>query len=74
MVFGPQASAPTNCSSGGTVVGATAVNGNATYHPSTGFTPATAGTYWWYSSYSGDASNGGSNSGCGTGMSSTTVN
>src|SRR5437763_777109 len=72
-VFGPQATAPTTCSSGGTAVGTTAVSGNATYHPSAGFTPPSAGTYWWYASYGGDSNNASSNSGCGAGMTSTYV-
>lgn len=73
-VFGPQAAAPTVCTSGGTAVGSgTSVSGNGTYHPSAGFTPSTAGTYWWYASYSGDSGNVGSNSGCGAGMTSTLV-
>src|SRR5436305_1576161 len=50
-VFGPQASAPSTCTSGGTTVGTATVSGNATYHPGAGFTPASAGTYWWYASY-----------------------
>jgi Bacterial Ig-like domain (group 3)/Fibronectin type III domain len=72
-VFGPQASPPSSCTTGGTTVGAAAVNGGGTYNPSVGFTPSSAGTYWWYASYSGDSNNGGSNSGCGSGMISTAV-
>ncbi len=73
-VFGPQATAPTSCTTGGSNVGsAVTVSGNATYHPSAAYTPATAGTYWWYASYSGDASNTASASSCGTGMTSTSV-
>src|SRR5947209_11416292 len=72
IVFGPQATAPTTCTSGGTQVGTTvAVSGNATYHPTASFIPSTAGTYWWYASYSGDSNNAASNSGCGSGMAST---
>jgi hypothetical protein len=52
-------------------VGTATVSGNGTYHPAAGFTPTTAGTYWWYASYGGDSSNGASNSTCGTGMTST---
>ncbi len=71
-VFGPQASAPTSCGSGGTAVGsAVSVSGAGTYHPSAGFTPSAAGTYWWYASYGGDANNAASNSTCGSGMTST---
>ena len=49
-VFGPQSSAPTSCSTGGTTVGTATVSGNATYHPSAGYTPTAAGNYWWYAS------------------------
>ena len=31
--------------------------GNATYHPSAGYTPTAAGNYWWYASYGGDTNN-----------------
>jgi hypothetical protein len=72
-VFGPLASPPTSCTSGGTAVGTASVSGNGSYSPSAGYTPAAAGTYWWYASYAGDANDGGSNSGCGSGMTSTTA-
>ncbi len=73
-VFGPQTSAPTTCTSGGTTVGAgTAVNGDATYHPSATFTPTGAGDYWWYASYGGDANNSAATSPCGATMSETQV-
>ena len=73
-VFGPQATAPTTCTTGGTTVGTgTTVAGNATYHPSAGFTPTGAGNYWWYASYGGDANNNTATSTCGSGMSETTV-
>jgi hypothetical protein len=72
-VFGPQATAPSTCTSGGTTVGTATVSGNATFHPDLGYTPSSAGTYWWYASYNGDASNSASNSGCGSGMTSTYV-
>ena len=72
-VFGPQATAPSTCTSGGTTVGTAAVSGNATYVPSAGFTPSSAGTYWWYASYNGDGSNSSATSTCGSGMASTTV-
>ena len=81
-MFGPQPTPPADCTSGGTPVGTAAVSGPAPYidpghinpphglySSSAGFTPASAGTYWWYASYSGD----GSNSGCGAGMASTVV-
>jgi len=72
-VFGPQSSPPSTCTSGGTTVGTAAVSGNGSYHPSAGFTPTTAGTYWWYASYGGDAGDQPSNSGCGSGMTHTVV-
>ena len=56
-VFGPQPTPPSSCTSGGTTVGTAAVSGDGTYHPSTGFTPATAGDYWWFVSYGGDTRN-----------------
>jgi hypothetical protein len=74
VVFGPQSTAPTTCTSGGTAVGAgTTVSGNATYHPSAGFTPPSGGDYWWYASYGGDANNNTASSTCGSGMSLTVV-
>ena len=73
-VFGPQATAPTTCTTGGTAVGAgTTVTGNATYHPTAGFTPGSAGNYWWYASYGGDANNNTATSTCGAAMSETVV-
>ena len=72
-VFGPQASAPTTCTSGGTTVGTAVVSGNGTYNPSAGFTPTTVGNYWWYTGYSGDGNNNGAASTCGSGMSETIV-
>ncbi len=73
-VYGPQTTAPTDCSNGGTTVDTTSVSGNGTYNPSVAFTPTTAGSYWWYASYGGDANNLASTSTCGSGMPSTTVN
>lgn len=73
-VFGPTTTPPATCTSGGTQVGtAVTVSGSGTYRPTAGYTPATAGRYWWYASYSGDASDPASNSGCGAGMTSTAV-
>jgi hypothetical protein len=73
-VFGPQSTAPSTCTSGGTTVGSTtAVSGNGSYHPSAGFTPTATGTYWWYSTYSGDTNNNSDTSACGSSMPSTTV-
>jgi hypothetical protein len=74
VVFGPQSSAPTSCASGGTALGTASVSGNGTYNPSAGLTPSSAGTYWWYASYTGDVdSNQSSVSTCGSGMASTAV-
>jgi hypothetical protein len=72
-VFGPQASAPTTCTSGGTTLGSATSSGDGTYNPPAGYTPAQAGTYWWYGSYGGDANNLDSTSTCGSGMASTVV-
>ncbi len=73
-VFGPQATAPTTCTTGGTTVGTgTTVTGNATYNPTAGYTPTTAGNYWWYASYGGDANNNTATSTCGATMSETVV-
>ena len=73
-VFGPQVSAPSVCTTGGTAVGsAVTVTGNATYNPSAGFTPSAAGNYWWYAAYSGDANNNAAASTCGAGMAQTVV-
>ena len=47
--------------------------GNATYHPSAGYTPGAAGDYWWYASYGGDANNTTATSTCGSTMSETVV-
>jgi hypothetical protein len=73
IVFGPQASPPSDCSSGGTLVGSATVKSNGTYYPSSGFTPSVGGTYWWYASYGGDAGDMPSSSRCGSGMPSMAV-
>ena len=76
-VFGPQAAAPTTCTGveWTTLSPPTSVSGNATYpgSASASFTPTTGGTYWWYASYGGDTLNAGSNTTCGSGMTSTVV-
>jgi hypothetical protein len=72
-VFGPQASAPTDCSSGSQTYGTASVSGNGTYHPSLAFTPSTVGTFWWYATYGGDAENDASSSACGAAMGKLTV-
>jgi outer membrane protein OmpA-like peptidoglycan-associated protein len=71
-VFGPQSSAPTDCS-GGTSVGTASVTGNNMYNPSAGFTPSSAGDYWWYAGYGGDSNNNAAVSTCGGGMAETIV-
>ncbi|HXL92467.1 MAG TPA: HYR domain-containing protein [Streptosporangiaceae bacterium] len=73
IVFGPQADAPTDCASGGTSVGTATVNGDGSYSPSAGYTPASRGTYWWFASYGGDAQDLSADSTCGAGMASTVV-
>ncbi len=72
-VFGPQASAPTICASGGTAVGTASVSGNGAYNHSASFTPTTAGTYWWYANYAGDTNNNSAASSCGVSMTDTIV-
>jgi hypothetical protein len=68
-VFGPQASPPTDCSTGGTTVGSSAVSGNGSYNPASSYTPTqNGGNYYWYASYGGDANNSTANSGCGASM------
>ena len=71
-VYGPQSSPPTSCA-GGTAVGTASVNGNGTYQPSSGFTPAAPGEYWWYASYGGDAGDEPAASACGALMAQTLV-
>ena len=41
-VFGPQATAPATCTTGGTTVGTATVSGNGAYAPSAGYTPTAA--------------------------------
>ncbi len=62
-VFGPSASAPATCS-GWTTVGTATPAGDGSYTPSAGYTPASAGTYWWYASSLGDSNNNAANSTC----------
>lgn len=72
-VFGPLASAPSSCSSGGTTVGTATASGDNSYSPSAGFTPPSPGEYWWYASYGGDPNNTASST-CGASVTTTTVN
>jgi hypothetical protein len=71
-VFGPRPSAPTACT-GGTTVGTATVSGDGSYSPSSGFTPRSAGDFWWYASYSGDGTNNPATSACGSTMPRTVV-
>ncbi len=72
-VFGPQATAPSSCTSGGTVVGTANAYGDGTYQPPVSFTPPSPGKYWWYASYGGDAGDEPATSVCGASMAETTV-
>ena len=72
-VFGPQATAPSSCTLGGTVVGTASAYGDGTYQPSASFTPPSPGKYWWYASYGGDAGDEPATSACGASMAETTV-
>src|SRR5262249_17447146 len=72
-VFGPDASPPSDCSSGGTTVGTASLSGNGTYSPSTGLTPSQAGDYWWYASYGGDSYKHGTTTGCGDALAEAVV-
>jgi hypothetical protein len=47
--------------------------GNGTYSQATGFTAASAGTYWWWATYDGDTNNQSAISVCGSTMPSTVV-
>ncbi len=71
-VFGPQSTAPADCS-GGTTVGTAHMTTDGSYSPSSGFTPTQAGDYWWYASYGGDVNNNPDGSSCGSGMPETSV-
>lgn len=68
-----RATAPSSCDLGGHTVGTASVSANGTYHPDQGFAPKQAGDYWWYASYSGDASDNPAASTCGAGMAETVV-
>jgi uncharacterized repeat protein (TIGR01451 family) len=65
-LYGPASGhSPPDCS--GTPVDTETVNvtGDGSYPTPAGATPAQAGTYWWTASYSGDANNQATGSGCG---------
>ncbi len=72
-VFGPQSSPPSSCEAGGAVLGTAMVQSGGTYVPAGSFTPGSAGDYWWYAHYGGDASNPPAASPCGAQMAETTV-
>jgi hypothetical protein len=72
-VFGPQAAAPTTCTSGGTTVGTATPAGNGTYPSSASFTPSGAGTYWWYASSPADTNNNAAASTCNSPSMTSTV-
>ena len=54
-------------------LGAVTVNGDGVYHPTAGYTPTVAGTYYWYATYSGDPNNKKASSICGASMARMTV-
>ena len=72
-VFGPQASPPSSCASGGITLGTASAAGEGTYHPSGAFTPTAPGDYWWYASYGGDPGDEPAASPCGAEMEETIV-
>jgi hypothetical protein len=72
-VFGPQASPPVSCTAEGSTVGAASVKDDGTYASASNFIPSATGDYWWYATYSGDAANEPSGSGCGSLMPETVV-
>jgi hypothetical protein len=74
-VFGPSATAPTICTTGGTQVGSVTVPGDGSYNPASGYTPILVGEYWWYAYFNsnGDLLNPSTGSGCGPGMDEMTV-
>lgn len=74
-IFGPLATAPTDCTTATPVatVGTATPSGNGTYQPGSGFTPGSAGNYWWYVSAPSDGNNNAASSTCGSTMSKTVV-
>ena len=77
MVYGPSASAPGACTTtpGGlwAQVGTITPNGNGSYSPNVGFTPGSAGTYWYYANFPGDTTNNAASSTCSAAMAKTVV-
>ena len=72
-VFGPRATPPSSCASGGTTVGSATVNRKASYTPTAGFVPPSGGIYYWYATYAGDTANDPAVSACAAGMPRTIV-
>jgi hypothetical protein len=72
-VFGPQGSPPASCTNGGTTGGTASPAGDGTYNSSAGFTPDTAGSYWWYVSSPTDGNNDAAASTCNSGSMTKTV-
>jgi hypothetical protein len=72
-VFGPSTSPPATCTIGGTTVGTVTPGGDGAYHPNAGWTPDTAGTYWWYVSSPADANNNAAASTCNNSSMTNTV-
>ncbi|HMK97391.1 MAG TPA: type II secretion system protein [Acidimicrobiales bacterium] len=66
------ANSNSSCTGSPAWTGTGTANGNTAVAPSSGFTPTTAGTYYWYASYPGDSNNNSATSVCGA--SSTVVN
>jgi hypothetical protein len=63
-VYGPAASAPSTCTTGGTSLGSATVSGDGAYSAGNEFTPSQPGSYWLYASYNGDTNNNGVTSAC----------
>src|SRR4051812_30614702 len=77
MVYGPSAANPATCTTtvGGpwSQIGTITPTGNGSYNPTTGFTPTTPGTYWYYASLAADPTNNAAASACSSGMAKTVV-
>jgi hypothetical protein len=56
-VFGPSATPPSACASGGLDLGTATVSGDGTYNPAAAFAPSQPGNYWLYATYSSDKAN-----------------
>src|SRR4029077_10005705 len=71
----PTPAAPSSPCTGGTwqALGSVTVSGDGVYHPTAGYTPTVAGTYYWYASYSGDPNNKKAAAICGASMARMTV-